>query len=778
MYRVAVIQNESEMLRSGFTNIIPKLRYIKRLELYSFEMFNIVNINELFKDGDNNLNHFDSLFVSTNATSDKAVLAALRNNKGVIEKFINQGKGVFISSQKKLSSAVIDAKSDSGKTLFLPDIYEFHTVIRPKIEKDSGEGNISVFNLAIDAERKIDDHILLRYPHKVTAELTTKYCEKNEFRRHFYRSHIIPQNIEAYTPIFVDTSYEDVKQRNLLMVNSVPQHGERIVVSTIAIDWEFHEELLTNIVCYITEGLPKVAFIDKAGVKNGDFDFLITTAKLSNVSYEIYYDADDIRDELFTVHNTYIFSPAWNEEDVTKFMKNIGYAEKSSTLQKKPYRRVYYFKQLGDIVTLNQFSNFSTIDLILDSAVLWLNSQFVGGMWAGSFWITYDVLLAMSDIGVDIRSYIIPIISDIKKHYDSGSYDGVMGATCGLLELVELFERVSQSKLQDIVIKDILTWITDKFSTQSNYDKQTAVITLEEIRTKIFGVDTNKLAEMKSNVCNTFHADYFNIESYTEMDLCKNISVCLLCGNREREIVGLLDHLRKNQTPSGKWTNTGRTAHVLVFLLKNLKILRSKISRDINVDDMIYNGILFLRSQYNWQLGNWDNDLQATAKATQAIGLYNDMYKYSTQDFFKTLETESDKIYSASVIHNISEGMAKLRSELSAKQLKLEGLLDTNAKRQVEIEELARSIETYKTYEEACAKEVKTSRTVATISACLLVGVMASLVINHLDILLKMISEAGSILAIVISFVITLILTGIAERTFLKSEVVSRSKNK
>ena len=486
MYRVAIIQNESEMLRSGYTNVAPKLNSIKRLSRYSFELFSVVNISKLFLEGDSQLKHFDSLIITTNTTSDKTVLTVLQENKDSITNFLASGKGIFIASQKKLSTSCFDHNKDLGKTMFLPELYEFFTVERPKAEKDSGIGNISGYDK--------EEHILLHYPTKVTAETTTHYCENNEFKRHFYRSHIIPKSKGSYLPIFVDTSYEDVKSRNLLMVNLVPQNGERIVISTIAIDWEFHENLLTNIITYVTEGLPKVAFIDNASVTHGDFDFLLTSAKLSKIPHEIYNHTSEIRKELFGIHNTYIFSPDWNEKDVGEFLKSIELLHDTS-VKKRSYVRVYYFKKIENILTMTQYSNFSTIDLIIDSSVLWVNSKFTGGMWNSSFWVTYDILIMLYEIGVDVRTYITPILKDIKKHYTEYSYDGVTGATCGLIELMLLLD----TRYHDELLKEgynaadfigMLNWIVDKYESQSTYDKQTVILTLNKYHDEIFKRNT------------------------------------------------------------------------------------------------------------------------------------------------------------------------------------------------------------------------------------------------------------------------------------------------
>ena len=101
-YRVAVIENESESLRYGYANVFQRLQQLKRLRNYVFERFDSHNLGLLF-DGDLLLT-FDSLFISTNATSDSTTLAVLRKQHDKIETFITAGKGVFVSNQKKLAS--------------------------------------------------------------------------------------------------------------------------------------------------------------------------------------------------------------------------------------------------------------------------------------------------------------------------------------------------------------------------------------------------------------------------------------------------------------------------------------------------------------------------------------------------------------------------------------------------------------------------------------------------------------------------------------------------
>lgn len=773
MYRVAVIQNENEVLRSGYANVIPKLNDIKRLSQYSFELFDVVNIFKLFQDGDSNLKNFDSIIITTNSTSE-TVLSILRENNKAIEDFITKGKGVFIASQKKLSTSKFDLAKDDGRTLFLPDLYDFFTVERPREEKDSGVGNISILSN--------EQNLLLNYPTSVTVEMTKKHCENNAFKRHFYRSHIVPKTVGAYHQIFVDTSYEKANNRNLLMVNLVPQNGERIVISTIAIDWEFHENLLTNIITYITEGLPKVAFIDNAKTKNGDFDFLFTSAKLSKISHEVYNHPNSIRKELFNVHNTYIFSPDWSENEIGKFLKQVESNSFDANKSKKSYVRVYYFKKIEKILTLSQYSNFSTIDLITDSSVLWVNSKFPNKMWNNSFWTTYDILFMLSEIGVDIKTYITPILKDVKRHFGGDSYDGVTGATCGLIEVMILLQKSFRKELEsenytDKELNGMINWVVDKFESQSIYDKQTVILTLTKYKSQIDSVIRFDDEDKKFQILKKFIKDDFELgswnENYTETDLCRRISLCLLNTNKGKEINESINYLKKNQTVVGKWTNTGRTANVLIFLLENFEKLESISEINVRIDDMIYNGILYLRSEYDWKKSNWDNDIQATAKAIHAIGLYNKHFKYSTQDFFKTLEIDSDKIYSASIVHNVSESMRNLRQHSNELASRIETVTAENRANQILLKEQQDEIEASIKYETEIAKQIIRIKTISTILGSLFVAFVFYLWTRYPARVAQEFRQID-ITGIILGFVVGLVLTSVAQMTVGKAELLKK----
>jgi hypothetical protein len=227
--------------------------------------------------------------------------------------------------------------------------------------------------------------------------------------------------------------------------------------------------------------------------------------------------------------------------------------------------------------------------------------------------------------------------------------------------LLDLFESADsslycQSGFTKTSVTDVCAWISENISSQSSNDKQTAYLTLRQVKRPAFAED--KMQELAEDIYHDIKLSDLSEDDATELDVCRYIAICLECDSSNLKLIrGMLANLRKRQSPEGGWSNIGRTAHVLVFLLEHLKQLPA--GKDLHSDgpkceDMIYKGILFLRANYNWNTGNWDGDLQATAKAAHAIGLYNQLFKYTTQEFLNTIERESARMQSGELIKELS----------------------------------------------------------------------------------------------------------------------------
>lgn len=802
MYRVAVIMNESEMLRNGYINIIPNLKktfsednYINLGDnpsgKYEFISFTILNFEKLFqKKSESYLMSFDSLFISTNATSDNKLYEIITKpeNAKVIEEFIEADKGIFISSQKKLSRD----NSEAIKTSFLPMDYDYFIINRPKNELDSGEGTITV-------KKDMDGDYLfsnIGSSEELISKEIDNRCEKNPFKRHRYRSIIKPINEDVYETILVDgKNYNDSNfnyERKLLLRSK----QKKIVLSSIVIDWEQHDKLLKNIVRFITEGLPEIAFIVD-NTNDLDFKYMYSAALASKRSFKIFKSFDVINDESKKYINIYISYPK-NEDDGAKvdlFWNGIKHGDK--------HVKLFLIENIDQNERiLKEYSNFSSIDLLIDKTLLWLSNEYVkqsfkegkNNMWGRSFWISYDVMKLLKDLEeYSIRykgyaySYIIPVFKSFVTHNPEArnggfehNYDGIIGCSCALLELLYIYkdelDTVSEFVSERIQNMYALSkWIEESIITREKsvglsledveiriYETQTAIISAHKIlksltpNTDLDHEFFNVLTRIVSNV--DFVEDKLgkehNLQNMTEIDICRNIELLIVraeksqaVGNSDyytNKVSKYLDILNDMQNSNGLWLSISRSADTLSFLQSNknrieaLYIINSnRCLRYIELmDSMIEKSMNALLFEYQKE-GNWLGDLLTTAKTLNAVVQYNKVKKYSTKDFYETIIETSKERESYNFIKSTYLSLSKLRNEISRLQDEKESL-------QLFVSEKARDIDIFIEQEKGYKARIETSITVA------LFAVFGAIIYS-----LNAFTGVSSIIEIIISFFIS-----------------------
>lgn len=477
MYRIAVVQNGVEMQHSGYVDAIPMYKRYSKIgrEKAEFTRFSGVNIRDLLNQGGNYLLDFDALILGTNATSDDDVYNVLRENecKELLAVFIEKGKGLLICSQKKFQAKeqevqdnkyklLLDAKNDdfmrilddTGKgeiyysvseiklnpnskkrvSGILPARYEYVVDERPSTESSS-EGSITLVD---ETRATLNQRCIFSLPHRITEELIDRHCKTNSFQKHYYRDIIFPVYDSAYQPILIDN--RDIPMRNILMV-AVPQRFERIVVSTMALDWAGHEELLENIINYLTRGIPHTAFVHKDNYNNSEMKILTLDAELSKVGNMEYCSIDDY---LVNVdwHSLVVFSPDFSEKEVLDAWQIIK--------KKNKFTKVYHYRNVEDELVLVKYSNNTYIEQQKVDVLAWLNSKRGKRLWDNSFWKTFDVarlfyLIEDKDCSSIIKQIVEAIVDKDDKnkpHYkQNGSYDGVLAPSCGVLEILHWAEN-------------------------------------------------------------------------------------------------------------------------------------------------------------------------------------------------------------------------------------------------------------------------------------------------------------------------------------------------
>lgn len=747
MFRIAVIQNEVEMQHSGYVDSVPK--YIKQdfdLKEHVFNRFSSVNIRDLFIEGENYLLDYDCLIIGTNATSDGDVYKVLceDNNKWLLSKYISMGKGLLICSQKKLKN---DNDNKPGfnvrRTFFLPEPYEYKVISRPK-EESSADGRVRVYDHEVNNIQKF----ICTYPRFINNEKIDECCKHNDFQQHYYRDFIEPINDSAYFPILFDNKHP---MRNTLMV-ACPQKNEKIVISTMALDWAGHYELIENILYYLIIGIPSVAFVNKLNLNDDDFNFLISEADLSRISYIAYPSLEEaLKSPLKKYHTLFVMSPNFLDDEVADFWE-------SNIKTQNNYIKLFYYKHINKELVLVNFSYYSYIDTQKQEVETWLKSKYQGGMWDNSFWKTYDALFALHNMGISISCYLKSIFQEIQKHYNNGSYDGVLAPTCGLLELESLVMQndVYNEEIDEIgnYYNETKQWLINKYKETSNYNKKFIIRSF---------YNANRLSDL-SDEFDDFKNELQNIAlddnntDKLEIDLCLDIEVCLIYINtfEDKKDIGnrikiCTSSILENQMQNGRWDNNlGKTARLLVFLLKNrnhreLKKIGDNLERAINL------GISALRNAY--EENNWENNIVTTSNAITAIVAYDKAASYKSKDFLNQVNKEAklaDSYNSLSLALNTIDLMTKKYGQINNEIVKLRNIK----------QELI-----------SCKEKLRISITIASISILLIVSYYIFLYLKDSELFKSMLMESLMWIPIVVGVAITSIVEVLPK-------LITKTKNK
>ena len=625
MYRVAVLLNESETQRYGWASIIPVLQNSVDHHEYAFQAFTSANVAEFLQ----RHHHYDSLFISYNACNDELLYSSLVTHRNIIADFLNSGRGLFVCFQKRLA----DAKTISG---FLPPEYEYQILGR---QEPSREGVISIPTASKDS-------ILLRFPKRIVPEEVLYRCRNNDFKEHIYRGSLIPENKYNYVPLMVDDSYGSPRD---LILASRYDFRARVILSTIPLDWEGHLNLLSNIIVFITEGVPMVACVGKRNSDVLDYDYLVWSLKFHKVSGRTYW-VDTLEDQTIRtdIHKFYVLGPGWTEDECSAYWKRVSKTGQDC--------RVYSFKRTAGVPSLVEYSTFAFSDRLIAESVAWLNSRFSNGRFQTSFWITRDVLEMLRVLGLPLDSVRDEILRRTRAHDTGGSYDNLMGSSCALIEICSwLLGR------DTVEYRRSLRWINDNFGAASRYEQQTAILTLAKLKEpyvhEVYRDIYNRLCEIPRS----------SRLQMSEVDLCRNAEVCLL--EEPESALEWVDVLAELQRSDGRWTNTARTATALNFLLANMNSL---VSESRMVDRMIAKGISFLCSEFGRSGSCWNGDALATAKAAQALKLFQCVLEYPVEEAFLSIRGQQHAIANTRSSEYANFAIDGIRKELAVVKLSLD----------------------------------------------------------------------------------------------------------
>lgn len=776
MYRIAVIENETELQRYGHANVARNLKQAisthPDAKHYSFQSFTSANIELLFQQSSNSILEFDGLFLSTNACSDKVVLDCFRRNKDKMIEFIESDRGIYIGYQKKLSLGSKDKDKniiyqveevlktqDKTPFDFLPKEYQFNLVEEFAYEsdgssvlrvKESAEGDIKICD-------KNRDDVVLNYPKKIIQNNIVTHCRKNDFQNHLYKSSIYPLFQGSYETLLYDDAPDDSGKR-ILLARAIPKKKERIIASSVVLDWENHSTLLLNIIEYITKGISRLAFVQgKDSNLNRDFNYLINSAIISKIPCTKYNESTEISANMQFIHDVYVFAPNVKEDEVNRFWKKLKEINKN----KKVYHMLIHS---GGESVLKQYSNTSSLDAMKVNVATWIKNYKVddNGYWDG-FWVTYDALLMMKTSGIDYSAYLETIYHGIKKRrHKEGSYDQLIGCTLGMLTLIFNFWQDKTSEIAQTVewINNRIFPLEDKNNGQvesmpiSAFEKESFLLAFKELELAKLEGGGNKICLegakydiLIAKVYETLVKPQLNGTGCTEMDLCRHLQFCHYFGHTE-DLPAIIEAIFDKRNHEGNWTGVGRSSVVLVGLLKTLgkeKIIEYRIEKKIE------ESINYVLEHYSRKNSNWRGLILDTSRALHALSLYDEMFPLSSKDFFETIQKDAELIGYNNIIETSLVTSSELQKELYTLSRKKAQLVDAINEKEATINRIddERTVDRQK-YEDRWRIVTAFSLFFGLITLGLVLFICFELSAAH-----KLFKSLGSIIAITVSLFIS-----------------------
>lgn len=98
------------------------------------------------------------------------------------------------------------------------------------------------------------------------------------------------------------------------------QYNRRIVISTMALDWANHSELLSNILTFITENKTPAFFVKKEAelnTKSPIIESYIIRANTANLPFRVISEREISEYSNFS-GSTFIFSPKWTTKEIER----------------------------------------------------------------------------------------------------------------------------------------------------------------------------------------------------------------------------------------------------------------------------------------------------------------------------------------------------------------------------------------------------------------------------------------------------------------------------
>lgn len=712
MYSIAIIVNHNEVTNSNYANIIAQLQESAKRwssngrvsNSFKFTQFDKFNITNLFEEKSQTLLNFDALILATNSLNNIEIIETLRINKSTIKEFLKKGKGLFISSQKKLSNGSLNV-SEFSSSGFIPADYDYYLFDRP--EKSSSDGSISICN----------QHPIVKFPYLIDEETIEKHCNINKFIKHKYRSLIFCTKTSNYKTILWDNNSSRISKEDLNIYNSsrhllVSSLGRyKIIISSIAVDWSGHDNMLFNILNYLIESKPRLFFVSKNNPTSTTIDNLnsyLSRADSANVPFSL-IDSSEINKMSSIGYHSFVYSSDFSSKEIDQEVIPMfsEFEEKYNLFHLTPDNT---YKGQFKVV---KYSNYSSLDIISTAIVKSIIANYRTTHWNKSIWTIAYITNLLSLLNIDISPIVNSIYGELIKHFTKlnertkkrtliYSYDNVVNSTVKLLETLRFFEKNYSEKInQEFKFKihkvreGCDDWINTKINKDSVHGQDACFVLSYKLKSQIFQDDKNKIREKlirlteywTTNLVIKIDDTDYPSESLLEFArayniLCQKINEDI--SDKDHVIIKLYkfeSYLIAKQSDIGSWGNASVTSGILSEILDVIAIRYRLDQSTDDLDNLMAKGIEYLYSYLITQNTSSKIDLDNQAKILYAIWLYDRHFNFAVNDFFIEMNkgiTPNSVLHNSTQndINNLYDNIEKEVNENKRVSIKLENVKD------------------------------------------------------------------------------------------------------
>lgn len=696
-FKIAIIQNEKEVFKYDCADWSKIFYGIKDFDFYQKDYFDEHNINNIFE----NIFQYDAVLFATNALNADAIYESCVSHSDIIDSFIQKGHGIFVGYSSK-----------NKKREFLPERYSYSQIERDFSNgENEHEGDIKfidngIHNLFVVSSR--DQYIETSKNHTTISGLYFDYLEFDTSKTVY------------------DIIVEDSNKNRPLLCSSKKTTSEKVIITTLPIDWQGQTTLLINVIRFCTEGIPLICLVSKHDLEHHiNFSYQYLCRQLNYYKKSFVLLSCDNASDFFNKNtgcNVFIFDSSWTEEEIVSLCKN-----NSERITKDNLRILHYYQydNIGEdpFFKLTIHSAYQEVDILEKQLVFFLETNIPDikqkYSYDSSLIATYEAIKFLKKHEVEDKKLNSNIIQQgLKRLLPDGSYDAMFIASCTFLALWSICENKDISKQKYDSLKNyVLNKITKDSVGMSVYEKAQALTYLQDIISFSNEFVSQTIGEVISLLQKTEGQELLSFgvsNCWKLLTEDRYIDEALL--HHEEDLMQLIK--KQVQVFSENEINV-KPVIVANYVRAISSLLAKKVSLEPKELQYIYQSLFSAVAYLNDVYKELQfKDIYSSCTILTAMNIFHSLSMYPIDELLSLIDAKNDSAMSElskiNILLDMSANQACKISEMEGKTLLLEDELKNNEKvkmqLRIRVDELEKKEEKSATQLNKLETEVKVQR--------------------------------------------------------------------